>query len=946
MLLIPLLLVVVGFQSQTNPQGLHGADEVMRKLAANPPHSPVSDPYEGLRAASRELAARLDALSPEQAAAEWLALLKRLETDTSTMPSHPSGYQWAEIMMLPLPAPAAWPLIRANLAKQPANAERDRVIVLFDDLLGRDADVLRYLEGRRSPDGDPMKEDAFSPESPISKAERPIALRMGDLDLLEKVYVRMASGDAFWFEDGVPDLIRQFGKERAQSMLHKILEGSGTTFTRFIGTESRDLAMAVVVATLSTQKRPQWYLAKGLADFPYVAALVGRFGEGAFEQYGTSGAAGVIYALGLAKRGQLDQAERVLTIADRWSGDLATYVDGGWDKQTLFDLVATLLNRKPLDALWPLYSALGRSLGRSEEVAQRLDIWISSPDLTPESRATCLAQRASLDLAQGRTREAIAAYEECVRLDARQYAQTLLRLATVVGDREALDFVAEAAKSMGTDVNRLDLYGAYLSQGRFSDAQEAVLLAAQDTQNVNLSAEGQGRLLNAYPGRGVQLAHLYYKAGKPAEILTLLDEYPSWGANDLFDLVDYRSDSYYRSDGGEIEPLGFYAAWAFGKAGRTPLAVRILHSLIAFEPRSDAAYALLNELEGVAALALYDQRVATNPLDARALVWKGDLLLRTGKPKEAEASVRTAMAFDPTGVSTRRFELEIFANILEAKGDQTGASSYRQRVEAARMADQGDRKGQVGLYSQAVEHYRQSLDLSPAHGGVQARYAQALESLGKHREAVAAYMKSLELLPGHRGAAIELPYERILQSETDRQLARSTLERLRRTHPRDPGILVALGQFESQMGDDKEALASHEEAVRIDPRFFQAWLGIASLASSGVASKEQIEKALLALISLAPGWAQYYYILPAYGSISDKSSLWLAYHEATSSVPGPPVGPLYALEASKRSMAAGSRPASHRHPEIRITPGEFLRGLRELQDLIEVGRTGRERDGN
>lgn len=945
MMLIPLLLVVVGFQSGTIPQGLFGADEVLRKLAASPPHSPVSDPYEGLRAASRELAARLDALSTEQAATEWLALLKRWETDTSTMQSHPSGYQWAEIMMPPLPAPAAWPLIRANLAKQPANPERDRVIVLFDDLLGRDADVLRYLEGRRSPDGDPQKEDAFSPERPISKAERPIALRIGDLDLLEKVYVRMASGTAFWSEDGVPDLVRQFGKERAESILHKILEGSGI-FTRFMGAESQDLAMAVVVATLSTQKRPQWYLARGLADFPYVAALVGRFGEGAFEQFGTSGAAGVIYALGLAKRGQVDEAERVLAIADPWSSDLTTYVNGGWDKQTLFDLVATLLNRKPLDALWPLYSALGRSLGRSEEVAQCLDRWISSPDLTPRSRAICLAQRASIDLAQGRTKAAIAAYEECVRLDARQYADTLLRLAAVVRDREALDFVAEAAKSMGTDVNRLDLFGAYLSQGRFFDAQAAVLLAAQDTQNVNLRAEGQGRLLDAYPGRGVQLAHLYYKAGRPAEILTLLDEYPSWGANDLFDLVDYRSDSYYSIERGEIEPLGFYAAWAFGKAGRTPLAVRILHSLIAFEPYSDAAYALLNELEGEAALAFYDQRVGTNPWDARALVWKGDLLLRTGKPKEAEASVRTAMALDPTGVSTRRFELEILANILEANGDQTGASSFRQRVEAARIADQGDRERRVGLYSQAVEHYRQSLDLSPAHGGVQARYAQALESLGNHREAVAAYMKSLELLPGHRGAAIELPDERILQNETDRQLARSTLESMRRAYPRDPGILVALGQFESRMGNDKEALASYEEAARIDPRYFQARLGIASLASSGVASREQIEKALLALISLAPGWARYYYILPAYGSISDKSALWLAYHKATSSAPGPPVGPLYPLEASKRSMAAGSRPASHRHPEIRITPGEFLRGLSELEDLIEVGRTAWERDGD
>ncbi|MCB8933760.1 MAG: hypothetical protein M9921_09450 [Fimbriimonadaceae bacterium] len=940
MMLIPLLLIVAGFQDRTNPQGLLGADEVTHRLAANPPRSTESGPLEGVRAASRALSARLDALSPEQAAAEWLALLKRWETDTSTMPSHPNGYQWAEIMMPPLPAPAAWPLIRADLAKQPADAERNRVILLFDDLLGKDADVLRSLEGMRSPNGDSKKEDAFSPESPISKAERPIALRTGDLALLEEVYVRLAGGDAFWGGDGIPDLVRQFGKERAESMLHKIFEGSGTPFTQFQGTATQDLAMAVVVATLSTQKMPQWYLARGLADFPYVAALVGRFGEDAFTQYGTSGAAGLIYALGLAKRGQMEQAERVLGIAGGWSGDLATYVNGGWDEQTLFDLVATLLDRKPFDALWSLYSALGRSLGRSEEVAQRLDRWISNPDLAPESRALCLAQRATLDLAQGRSKAAVAAYKECVRLNARQYADTLLRLAAVVGDREALDFVAEAAKSMGTDVNRLDLFGAYLSQGRVSDAQEAVLSAAQDTQNVNLSAEGQGRLLNAYPDRGVQLAHLYYKADRPAEILTLLDEYPSWGANDLFDLVDYRSGTYYYpSIGGQTEPLGFYAAWAFGKTGRTPLAVRILHSLIPFEPRSDAACALLNELEGEAALSFYEQRVAANPLDARSLVWKGDLLLRVGRLKEAEASVRAAMALNPSGVTSHHQELEIFAAILDAEGDHAGAEAYRQRVEAARLADQGDREWRVGLYSQAADHYRQSLNLSPAQGSVQAQYAQALESLGNHREAVAASMKSLEILPGHQAGAIALPNVRILQNETDRRQARSLLESLKGDHPRDLGILVACAQFESRTGQDKEALASYEEALKIDPRCIQAWSGIASLAPSGVVSKKQIEEALLALIGLSPGSAQSYTISPAYGSISDKSGLWLAYHKATSSAPTAPEGPLYPLEASKRSMAAGSRPANNRRPPVRVTPGEFLSGLRELEDLIEVGRT-------
>ena len=104
---------------------------------------------------------------------------------------------WAEIMMGALPEPATWPLIRAELANQPPSAGRGAVIALFDDLLGRDADVLRDLESMRNPDADPKKEDFFPSESAITKAELPIALRVGDLDLLEKIYVRMPYGGPF-----------------------------------------------------------------------------------------------------------------------------------------------------------------------------------------------------------------------------------------------------------------------------------------------------------------------------------------------------------------------------------------------------------------------------------------------------------------------------------------------------------------------------------------------------------------------------------------------------------------------------------------------------------------------------------------------------------------------------------------------------------------------------
>ena len=948
-MLIPLLVLLVGFPAQTggNRQALLGADEVMRRLSAQPPHPAEADPFAGPRAASLELSAKLDNLSPKEAAQEWLALMRDWEVAAAKpTPGQSPARLWAEIMMGALPEPATWPLIRAELANQPPSAGRGAVIALFDDLLGRDADVLRDLESMRNPDADPKKEDFFPSESAITKAELPIALRVGDLDLLEKIYVRMAYGGAFSSWNGIPDLVRHFGRARAKRILRQMLEGSTSPFSNIRGVETRELAKSIVLSDLASLKSPHWWIAEGLGDFPRVAAQVARFGERALVDQGSWGGADLIYALGLAKAGQIDDAERVLSSSNPWSGDLGTFVNGGWNERTLFDLVATLLNRKPLDALWPLHSALGRSLGRVDDVVKRLDKWISSPDMPPKSRGICLAQRASLRLERGLLKAAIADYEECVRLDARQYAGTLLRVAEAVGDREALDFVAQAAKSMGTDVNSLDLFAAYLRQGRVQEAQVAVLTAAQDVHNVNLRAEGQGRLLDAYPGTGAQLAELYYEADQPEQIVALLDEYPSWGADDLFDLVDYHGGGYYRS-GRRGQSLGFYAAWALGKTGRAPLATRILHSLVDFEPSSDPPFELLNQIEGAEALTLYDRLIKAGPKQSRPLMWKGELLFRIGKLKEAEKCVRAAIALDPTGARAapgwRRFEYDILARILEAKGDRGSANSCRQVVKAARMTERADQELSAGLDPQAVEHYRQAVNLHPEDGLAQAGLAQAWERVGNHREAVAAYLKALELLPGNQGPAggMDLPDGRILRNESDRRLAGQTLEKLKRAHPRNRGVLMALGEFRSQVGDHRGALASYEEAVKVDPRDFQAWERIAALAPSGAASKKQIKEAVLALIGLAPRSALNYTSSPGFDAITDKSALWLAYHKAATALPQQPEGPLYPLEASKRSLASGTRPTTHRHAPVRNeSPGTYLGSLDELRALFEVGRKG------
>lgn len=536
MMIITLVSILVGWQtgSVSAPKPLLGAEMVMRRLAAPRPKGPVSDPVDQLQGESDALHARLPNLLPNQAAEQWVALMQKWETALSKRPNTGANADdgWDRVMMTALPEPKIWPLIRDRLAKLPQNPKHRAAIGLFDDLLGRDAAVLRDLESKRNPDADPQKEDTFSPDHEISQAEQPIALRAGNLDLLSKVYLRRVGGDMFMPWEGIPDIVRQFGRRRAVPILREMLESVKRPLDQFNGFESQNLARSIVLSDLAKLKVPAWGLVRGVDDFPFVSAQVIHFGVDTFKTNGSLNNADIIYALGLARSGNADRAIELLSTASGWSGDLAAFVKPGPDQQALFSLVASLLDRKPIDSLWQLYSELGISLGHSNDVAKRLDAWLSDPGLLPESRAKYLGWKADRELAGGNLRSGISGYEECIRLSSANYPDKLLRLAGVTGDKNALDMVAQAAKTMGTRGSQLPLVEAYIDQGRIADAQAAVLLAAQDVHNVNLRAEGQGRLLDALPDIGVDLAELFYISNQPGEIVTLLHEYPSWGAGE------------------------------------------------------------------------------------------------------------------------------------------------------------------------------------------------------------------------------------------------------------------------------------------------------------------------------------------------------------------------------------------------------------------------------
>jgi len=949
-------LIFIASLAAQSPQRLRGAEEVLREMKVPLPVPKGADPVKIVAFESAALRAKLPGMAPKAAAGAWVGLVRDWENRVpppSQYNSQPNG--WDEAMKA-LPGPDSWPAIRDGLAKLPGTRTAP-IIAGMDDLLGNDAAVLKFLAAKQKEIAQASAEQPFPIEDRTSSAVIPLAIRTGNFELIEKLYL-VGSKNRMGFDFGTPDLVALVGRQRAEPIIRSILESSDAGFSNYGQPKMQALVREIAVADVAHLKSPHWEMISGPDDYAFVAAQVARFGEKSMEQ---SDEAKMTYSLGPAKAGKVDDSLRILSsIRAGWSNYGYGYQEGEPEaRASLYNVVTGLLQRKFVPALVPVYVNLGRALGHSDAVDKQIDGWLAGAGLDTSARQYLFGVKASIAAAAGQVREAIADYEQGVGLsDALSPEQgaglagSLLSLAAATDDRDALAFVEKAARSMGTRGSQLPFFDAYDRMGRIADAQGAALSAMADTHNVNLGAEGQGRLLDAYPEAGVELAELYYKANEPDQIVTLLHEFPKWGAADLVDLLtERRGTEQYRGKHGD--PLGFFSAWAFAETGQKEKAIQILHALIPIslaggrpwnseEVSEDSAYELLNRLEGPAALRFYDGLIRGYPFEARPKMWRGDLLLRMGKPAEAEREVQAAIALDPSDGSAGRGErqraYEILWRILEAEGKSADAAKCRKVVEGARLAEQAARAGQDGLSSKAVDLYRQALAANPQDCRVRLDYAYLLNERGQTTEASGEYEKAAELVLSSEGPVGGAGFD-LWHVASGADVIEKVFGRLKRQHPSDPGLLTCLGDIQREKGDYRGALDNYEKAVAAAPRFVRAWQGITYLGGKGVLSKKQAATATLALVRLVP-LDRFYVSVP--DEFGDFAALWRAYDKASKSLYRLPTGPLLPLEASKRALAAGGRPVGEgpfptvreQPSPLRGGPGAALGSLSELRTLF------------
>jgi tetratricopeptide (TPR) repeat protein len=952
-MMIPLILLVS--LAAQSPQHLLGAEGVLREMKVPLPAGKGSDPVKIVALESAALRAKLPGLPTKAAASAWVDLVRDWETRVPAQPQNngqPNG--WDDVIKA-LPAPESWPAIRQGLIKLPA-ARTAPIIAGIDDLLGNNAAVLKYLEARQKEIAQASAEQPFALDDRTSYAVIPLAIRTGNLDFIEKTLLASVkrAGGMSWYE--YPDLVALLGRKRTETILRAIYEGGNPGVRQFGSGEMQRLAREIVASDIGHMKAPDFDLIAGLDDYPFVAAQVARFGEKSLEQ---NDWAKIVYGFGLYRSGKVDDGLRVLSSAqvDWASGYVFDLVDPSARARIYLDIQA-LLQRKIIPALVPVYVRLGRILGHSDDVDRQIGSWLAGSTTEAPERQYLLGAKASIATSFGKIDEAIADYEQGIGLtDAHSpdqgagLAASLLALATATNNPEAVSFVARAAKSFGTRGGRLHFFDAYLRMDRIADAQNAALAAMADTNNVNLGAEGQGRLLNAYPEVGVELSELYYKANEPEQVVTLLHEFPKWGARDLIDVLSQRSgDEQYRGKHGE--PLGFFAAWALAETGQKEKAIQVLHALIpttlaeghpwnSQDLSDDSAYELLNRLQGQAALSFYDGIIRGYPFEARPRMWRGDLMLRLGKPGEAERDVRAAIALDPSdrsaGHGERNRAYEILGRVLDAEGKGEGAETCRKVVNAARLAEEALRANEDGFSSKSVDLYKQALAANPSDSKARLEYAYLLDELGQNAEARTEYEKAAELVLSSEGPIGGAGFD-LWHATTGADAILKVFNRLRREHPNDPGLLTCLGGLQAEIGDYRGALENYEKAVASETHYIRAWRGIKNLQGRGVLSRKIAKEATLALIRLEPGESN----ISTPHEFGDFAALWHACGQASKLLYPLPVGPLFPLEASRRALAAGGRPAGEgpfltfreRAQTLRDGPGAALGRLSELQTLF------------
>jgi len=229
-------------------------------------------------------------------------------------------------------------------------------------------------------------------------------------------------------------------------------------------------------------------------------------------------------------------------------------------------------------------------------------------------------------------------------------------------------------------------------------------------------------------------------------------------------------------------------------------------------------------------------------------------------------------------------------------------------VHAVRIGERADAYLDSELYPQALALYRQAEAVCPEAYCIHARIGKVLADEGNAAESRQECRRAFELMPDSMGAVSGFCWScrDTLDEPSLLPVALDVFEGLAKKTPDKASVHYLLGLMLVRNGNPEAALASFQDAVRLDPRYLNAWLEIVKLGDEGVLGETEAEQAAWAVLRLGPRDTQSRFNPDR--MIHDKAALWRFYDSELACLPPLPHRPLYPLHGRVPTPSYGSAP--------------------------------------
>jgi tetratricopeptide (TPR) repeat protein len=906
-------------------------------------------------------------LPPTEAARNWLGLadrLAKLQPSTGIYNPPDQSVGWQNLVEA-LPPPADWvELAKAIAARPPKKGDeemREIGLRLLAAALTGDKDARQNVANdlqARAAKAD--MQSALRMKNAIYLLSQATLAVSDDPDaILKSLDRQLNSGQTdFPVPVQVPNLVSIVGPAKAEDFLRRALRQRNVTLQFADANETSRLARKIALQMLTADQlaTPQWGLVNSLDSIELYEAMDKHFSahdtnsapaqdEGMSMMQGRpdyqKAQAQVYYFLGLISHGR---AKDAVVVAKTLGGQGQFYMPEDAFKEmdragytaALDDFFFELLSQDPGLPFWDQYVEFAAKTGKTERMLKLARTAAADADLSDTRRAAIHENLAKALLAADQLDEGVAELRALLaagspaqdssgmssQIDPGSLGVDLARIGMLTGHPDWTEEGIRAAQAWLADDKAQTDYAwqspavaetlaAILFDLKRGPEAEAVLTDAL-TRLVRASANlpsGGWTAASAEGGILTELAMLYDKAGRSADVITLLEQAPYWGAGDLNELFalhagENRVALTWLHAPPATMSLPCLAARALAATGCREEALKITQALLDREPGLDRGYELLLQLGGTNVIPRLDELFARDQFEERPLIWKAHVLREQGRLDEAEKTARQAIAIDPSdgeeGPGDRMRVYAELADILDERGMTNDAQTYCGAVTAIRLSEQADQFYLAGLLKRAIAMYEQALTHFADAYCVQSRLAIQLSALGLNEQAEEHYRRAYELMPDSFGRVESHCFgcERAFDGERAQSIAEKVFTKIAAERPNKPQVHYLLGYLREEQEDYNAAASNYLAAVRLDPDYLNAWSRLQGIGANLVMPAHDRDQVVFNIVRLDPLGR---HSQPGFGQVTDLTALWnVAAGAAAKSLPKMP--PLLTLTASKAAL--------------------------------------------